>query len=1006
MKINFINEDHTKYASEKLNEFYKKGLIPAEKKPYLSHHRKSYGPYLGVEGSKEHGHIQDAASQIATLGLGFNPTPFFGITHFYEAWTNDTNTEDAKDLLKAFKGFLKKHTANRNMDICFTNSGAEANETALGMAFSQRKNKKAKKVMAFEGSFHGRFLISLFSTWNKAKREPYQLKGYETTFMPYPALEHSNFEITPDQNWLEFWSNPYCEDFSKKAATFSGKDQELNLELDCLLKVRQELEKNEHFAIIIEPMQCEGGDRYSSSRFHNALTLLAKSYGVAIIYDEVQTGFGLGRDIFWHRTFNLKDHMGNTIYPDYVTCAKKAQTGLVIGDKKLPWNNEEFQFASIIRGFYHGLIIDQKRETIIELEKTVSKKLNDLVEKYDQLSLPRCYGMAFAFEIDNEDDIPKFISNRFKVGQLFYQAGAKTLRFRLNTSYKTEDINYLFKMIDALCDHIYNGVELPTPEVLDKKNIEIDWEYMWHEKLISSRLSLPGETDKEDALNYCSKFFKSNFDLKFISINKENFKDYKNAIIDLETEVYEPTRQTEIEKFEEVVNTNPNIAIALIGENGELVGISFAGKMSSFPKERGLRRCKYFNDPQTVYMLDTTIKPTHQGLSLGKYLKYSLELIGTRMGLNYIYGRNRDKLAGAMLSVNTSLGLVPELYLEEDYPDNEEYRDVFIYRSPLKWTTSQRKKILSSQRAPFLEGKLTKEFIHANIDKMINKVCLSNFVSFSFLENVDKVASTAPESLRHVYTASGQSEAVDKIMKSIYLKNKEKNPERKQKNFISFRGHRFGQGSFLSRSLSNEVDAYFPTTFFDHPTEENSTSLLRQINEYLTNGENIALFIEPSPQSLDTDVPLHFLKELKTLCKKYETPLVYNETTNAPFYQKDSEKWFSSNDDLMPDAFFAYLGGQVSLCFISEEYFVEKPLMMISTWDGDAFSLAQFCETQKDPKSLVLSNIDNKLLKMGKTIASSMTANKLFPKRTLSIAERVLVEGNGPFYPSIEQLNR
>ena len=43
-----------------------------------------------------------------------------------------------------------------------------------------------------------------------------------------------------------------------------------------------------------------------------------------------------------------------------------------------------------------------------------------------------------------------------------------------------------------------------------------------------------------------------------------------------------------------------------------------------------------------------------------------------------------------------------------------------------------------------------------------------------------------------------------------------------------------------------------------------------------------------------------------------------------------------------PDAGMIFLGGQMAICFMREEFFVETPLMLISTWDGDAFSLGQF----------------------------------------------------------------
>jgi len=995
MKINFVQIDHSEHANSKLQDYYKDELIPAEKKPYLSAHRKSFGPYLAVEGTNEVGYIQDAASQIATLGLGFNPTAFFGVPHFQESWTNNKDTQDAKDLIKSFHGFLKKKMGNRNIDLCFVNSGAEANETAMGMAYQRRVIPEAKKVLAFEGSFHGRFMVSLFSTWNKTKREPFQLKGYETTFAPFPALEHSNFIVQVDNEWREIWENPYSPQFEKNLDKFKGKNEELDAEIESLLFVKQQLATNEFFVVLAEPMQCEGGDRYSSNRFNTALLLLTKSYQVPLVFDEVQTGFGLGRDFFWHRSFDIRDSHGKEVHPDFVTCAKKSQTGIIIGDGQLEWHNNETQFASILRGFYHGLIIDQFNDTIIETEKYVHGKLEKLIASYEQLTKPRCFGMAFAFEISDAADIPKFISNRFKAGLLFYQAGAQTLRFRLNTSYKKQDIDFLFDMISNLCDHIYNDKELRSPQAIDKPKSEIDYDYQWHTKLIQMRASDKINEKALVSIEFATNFFKKNYDLSFVEINETNYDLFRSKIIALEEAVYEPARQTSIEQFDLLVKSSPSIAIAITDAKNNLVGISFAGLISLFPKDRGLRRCKYFNDPKTLYMLDTTITPSNQGTGLGKYLKYALEMMGCEKGLNYIYGRNRDRLAGAMLGVNISLGCIPEIYIEEDYPDDEQFRDVYVYRSPLKWNTPETK-IYSDIHSPLLGAKITEDFISENIDKMINKICLSNFVSESFLKNVQAVAKTAPKELQHVYTASGQAEAVDKIAKSIIFSVADK----KRQKFLTYRGHYFGKGSFLSRSLSCEKSSYFPTVFLDNPDKDNYEEILQQTNQYLTSGEVVAIFIEPRPQTLSSVVPDQFLIELKKIAKKTGTKLVYNETSYTNLGYDSVNWWKSSSPELTPDAFFAYLGGQSSMAFLSNDIYLEKPLMMISTWDGDALSMAQFVETMKfvkeTPKNRESLTFESDLLNSQN---GRLTANRL-----ASYGERQRLSGNGPYYPTYGSL--
>lgn len=926
-KIEFITKDNHDFAVTQLKKYYDQKLIPAEKKTYLIDHEKSTGPYMACAGESQTGYIQDAASQIATLGLGFNPIAFFGVSHFEESWTNNLYSQNAKDIFKAFKGFLKERMHTRDIEVSYTNSGAEANEVALGFAFKRRRYKNAKKVLAFEGSFHGRLLVSLFSTWNKSKREPFEMAGFETTYAPFPEIKSSDFVYKLDQKWLALWENPFCEKFNFEIQELQkNADIQLNKEIDSLLTVKKQLETKEHFAVIVEAMQCEGGDRYGTNRFLNALTLLCKAHQTEIIIDEVQTGFNLGRDFFWHKTLNLVDSKQNTICPDYVTCAKKAQTGLVISTNGEYAQNNEIQFASVLRGFYHGMAINQNVKKIHDIENYTKKRLNEFINRWPQTHSPRVFGLAFAYDLKNEADVNKFIASRFNVGLLYYNAGSHTLRFRLNTAYSHEDIDYLFHALENLNAHIFDGAQLQPSKPLETKHRDVEIDYLWHQRIIKERMTT---SDSKETMGFIANFFKKTFNLELIQFNPENFKTYKKQIEEIQKEVYEPARQTEIKKFEEIINSKTSIALGLLKED-KLVAISFAGVMSLFPLESGLRLTRHFTNPKALYMLDTTSLPVVSGLGIGRFLKYSVELIGCNLGLEYIYGRNRNILAAGMLNINLSLGLIPELYIKENYLDDEDNRDVLIYRSPLKWKSSS--VIENSTSSPLLNAKVDFEFIKNNHSELVNKICLSNFVSQKFLDNIEYLSHLVPQDLRHMYTTSGQSECADKVYKSISFKAKNKS---KQK-VISFKGHYFGNGSFLARTLSNEADPFFQVTHFDHPTKSNEDDLIKQINEALTSNEYIALFIEPSPQFLKAeDVSQSFLTKLKYICDKHETRIVLNLTSEFMGFDFNALP-------IIPNAIMAYLGGQAGVCYLDLANFVEDPLMLISTWDGDAHSTAQF----------------------------------------------------------------
>ena len=70
MKLVDGNADHQ--SKNKLQERYDKGLIPAEKKPYLTQLENSFGPFIATESEQI---ILDVSSQIATMALGFSARP-------------------------------------------------------------------------------------------------------------------------------------------------------------------------------------------------------------------------------------------------------------------------------------------------------------------------------------------------------------------------------------------------------------------------------------------------------------------------------------------------------------------------------------------------------------------------------------------------------------------------------------------------------------------------------------------------------------------------------------------------------------------------------------------------------------------------------------------------------------------------------------------------------------------------------------------------------------------
>ena len=933
MENTLINEKSQSYGANYLKKYYEKNLIPPEKKEYLTELKNSIGPYMGVAAPDKKTHfLLDAASQIATLGLGFNPLAFFGTAYFEETWQMTKNSSKLKNVRKSYESLLRRELQWPELATTICHSGAEANEIALGYCYRRRVNKNAKNVLAFEGSFHGRMQISLSSTWNKAKREPFEWDNYKTTFAPFPKLDSDNINFPYSEKWTSHWENANLRNFD--SSNLVANDVLEKKEIEILNIVQKELIKKTTFAIIIEPMQCEGGDQYATDRFFAGLLSLSKAFNVPVIFDEVQTGYHLGRKFFWHKQFNLKNSQGSNIYPDYLVCAKKAQVGVVVShcDEK---GHEEYSTASFIRGQIHASALCQSKLIIKKIENKWRERLNSLINKYSNYySTPRGMGLAFAFDIKDQTKVSELIAKRFKFGLLYYPAGSQTLRFRLNSAFSEKDIDYLFDHLELITKEVFEKTTetpLPLPFDPEKKLTKIKDTYNWQLALTNTILKSKSITKEE-----VNNLFNFANDEELILIDKSNFNDYEEEIKHIQEKVYEPKRRTSIKVFRDIANDSDSICLA-IKHKGKLSAISFSGALQKFKEEKGLSDHKYLDNPLAIYTADTTVLPDYTGNDYGRNLKYATLLLAYSEGKRVFVGRNRDQYASKMHAINLSLGAYEYKYMTNDYLDELEYNDVIHYIIDY---TKEKKPVPENYN--YLENTLSEIQIDKEaISQVVNKICLSNFVGGNFLTNLEYIFSHARSELRHGYCASGQSEAVDKIVKSIWTTNRTSN------KFLTFEGHYFGNGSFCSRSISSNEETFFETDILPSPNGSNDHDILKKLEEKIHKEKYLGVFIEPTRQKYMDSIGLDFLNKLREITSKHNTPLVLNETASK--LGTFGQATYASNlMEESPDAMMSYLCGQAALVHISKKYFVDKPLMLISTWDGDEHSLAHAVQEYKE----------------------------------------------------------
>ena len=163
--------------------------------------------------------------------------------------------------------------------VFFCNSGAEANEAAIKLArkyFKEKGEKGKYRIISMEHSFHGRTMATLSATGQDKIKQGFEpiLEGFD--YVPFNDISALRSKIGPST---------------------------------C--------------AVLIEPIQGEGGVRCPDPEYLKAVRQACDETGILLIFDEIQTGIGRTGKLFAY------EHFG--IAPDIMTLAKALANGLPIG---------------------------------------------------------------------------------------------------------------------------------------------------------------------------------------------------------------------------------------------------------------------------------------------------------------------------------------------------------------------------------------------------------------------------------------------------------------------------------------------------------------------------------------------------------------------------------------------------------------------------------------------------------------------------------------------------
>jgi L-lysine 6-transaminase len=324
----------------------------------------------------------------------------------------------------------------------FIEGGALAVENALkaAMDWKVRKNlaagrgERGTEILHFEKAFHGRSGYTMSLTNTDPRKIQYFAK-FPWPRVPAPYLDPSLPE-------------------PERMAAVARKEKQVEKQIRDLI----EKKGVDIAAIIIEPIQGEGGDNHFRGEWLQTLRTICDENEILLIFDEIQSGMGLtGRN--W-----CCEHFG--VMPDLLTFGKKAQVcGVMAGPRLDEVRDNVFRLPSRINSTWGGNFTDYVRSThylrIIEEEKLVEnarvigelfqKELQCLASKHAIITGVRGRGLLLAFDLPNGALRDEFWKGAFGLGLLVLRSGERSIRLRPVLDLKEDIIEAALRIMNKEC---------------------------------------------------------------------------------------------------------------------------------------------------------------------------------------------------------------------------------------------------------------------------------------------------------------------------------------------------------------------------------------------------------------------------------------------------------------------------------------------------------------------------------------------------------------------------
>ena len=294
--------------------------------------------------------------------------------------------------------------------VFFANSGAEANEAAIKLArrYFQKKGEKNRfRIITMLQSFHGRTMATLTATGQDKVKDGF-----------YPLLE--GFSYVPFND----------------------------------LKALEKQMDHTVCAVMLEPVQGEGGIVPADAGYLKAVRELCTKKGILLIFDEIQCGMGRCGKLFAHELYNLTPDimtlakaLGNGLPIGAMVATQDASSGFDVGSHATTFGGTPLATAAALEVFNiigNEAFLDEVRQK----GRYFKEKLLELKEKHSRIVAVRGEGLLIGLEIDK--DAAFFVGKLMEKGFIINGIQDKVLRFAPPLIIDKTDIDRLITTLDSL----------------------------------------------------------------------------------------------------------------------------------------------------------------------------------------------------------------------------------------------------------------------------------------------------------------------------------------------------------------------------------------------------------------------------------------------------------------------------------------------------------------------------------------------------------------------------